>query len=78
MTPVDFAALPSSRNRQIHLVNVDVRDTHEDSEAAGSGYVLELVRAIDALEDLDDELDDCLEDFAAATGRAVLHSVEFV
>ncbi|RKP09400.1 RNA polymerase II subunit A C-terminal domain phosphatase SSU72 [Thamnocephalis sphaerospora] len=63
-------------NRPVHIVNVEIRDNHEDA-AVGGQQILDLANMIVAADDMDESMQDILEKFQQKYGDILLHSVSF-
>eukprot|EP00003_Mantamonas_plastica_P014819 TRINITY_DN25504_c0_g1_i1.p1 TRINITY_DN25504_c0_g1~~TRINITY_DN25504_c0_g1_i1.p1 ORF type:complete len:210 (+),score=66.59 TRINITY_DN25504_c0_g1_i1:28-630(+) len=60
----------------VHVVNMDVKDTHEEAEVSGQ-ILLKLVETLSKNEEWGDELEDILEDFGAQNDRTITHTTCF-
>ncbi|TPX71503.1 hypothetical protein SpCBS45565_g01086 [Spizellomyces sp. 'palustris'] len=72
----DLDNRPSELNRPVHLLNIEIKDNHEEA-AVGGQLILQLVNMIAQSKDRDAEMDMILDDFAARTNAQVLHTVSF-
>ncbi|KAJ9473924.1 RNA polymerase II subunit A C-terminal domain phosphatase SSU72 [Pseudozyma hubeiensis] len=63
-------------NRPVHVINVEIKDNHEEAVAAGKA-ILDLAEAIRAAEDVDEEMDGILERHQAKHPHAILHTVAY-
>lgn len=71
-----FSRVSPSLMRPVAVVNLDVRDSHEEA-AIAAPVALELCSMIDKAEEWEDELDSILEAFYQATGRRAIYNVCF-
>lgn len=67
---------PSDRISPIHIINVEIKDTNEDS-LVGATFILKLVDIIHGLEDKDDQIEECVDAFARNNSLALRYSVAF-
>lgn len=68
---------PSNFNRAVHVINTEIRDTHEDALVGGK-TILELVEALKGTKDLDDGIDNQIEIFSQRNPTvSLLHSISF-
>ncbi|KAJ3811916.1 Ssu72-domain-containing protein [Lentinula aff. lateritia] len=72
----DLLARGGDFNRPVHIVNVEIKDNHEEALLAGKA-ILDLATAIEAAEDIDEEFDRILEVQQTKHPHALLHAVAF-
>jgi Ssu72-like protein len=61
---------------KVHVVNVEIRDTNEDS-LVGAQHILEFVRMVSGLEDVDAMIETTINQFVRKTGCNLLYAVAF-
>ncbi len=69
--------MASRGTRPVHCINLDVKDNHEESQRSAD-VLWRLVERIEAMDDVDEGIQDAIDDFERETGRPVLHSVQFI
>ncbi|SPO28128.1 probable SSU72 - Nuclear zinc-finger motif containing protein [Ustilago trichophora] len=63
-------------NRPVHVINVEIKDNHEEAVAAGKA-ILDLANAIAGSQDIDTEMDGILERHQQTHPHAILHTVAY-
>ncbi|KAG9002828.1 RNA polymerase II subunit A C-terminal domain phosphatase [Tulasnella sp. JGI-2019a] len=63
-------------NRSVHVINVEIKDNHEEALIAGKA-ILDLANAIENADDLDGDMEKILKTQQENHPHAILHSVAF-
>lgn len=72
----DLFSRGAELNRPVHVINVEIKDNHEEAVAAGKA-ILDLAEAIRAANDLDEEIEPILERHQDKHPHAILHTVAY-
>ncbi|CAG8805441.1 19626_t:CDS:2, partial [Gigaspora rosea] len=66
------------RNRPAHVINIDIKDNHEDAMLGGRA-ILQLVQMIDneRITDLDEEMPNILEEWQKKYKYDILHCIAY-
>jgi len=63
-------------NRSVHVVNIEIKDNHEEAFIAGKA-MLDMAAAIEASSDIDEDIDKILETQQQNHPHSILHAVAF-
>ncbi|KAF8325161.1 Ssu72-like protein [Cantharellus anzutake] len=72
----DLLSKGGEENRPIHVINVEIKDTHEEAFKAGKA-IIELAQALEDANDIDEEIGDILETQQEKHPHPLLHAVAF-
>lgn len=63
-------------NRPVHIINMEIKDNHEEALIAGKAMI-DLATAIESAEDIDESIDTILEEQQEHHPHSLLHAVAF-
>lgn len=72
----DLLAKGGDSNRSVHVINVEIKDNHEEALIAGKA-ILDLATAIESTDDVDEDMEQILQGQQEKHPHAILHSVAF-
>ncbi|WFD42745.1 protein-serine/threonine phosphatase [Malassezia psittaci] len=72
----DLLSRRSEINRSVHVINIEIKDNHEEADIA-SRAILDLAKKIEAAQDIDEEMDNILEQQQQSFPYPLLHTVAY-
>ncbi|TCD70488.1 RNA polymerase II subunit A C-terminal domain phosphatase [Steccherinum ochraceum] len=72
----DLLSRGGDYNKSVHVINMEIRDNHEEAHIAGKAIV-ELAAAIEASRDIDEEMDDILTTHQEKHPHSLLHAIAY-
>ncbi|KAG8749119.1 RNA polymerase II subunit A C-terminal domain phosphatase [Serendipita sp. 396] len=72
----DLLSRGGDSNRSVHIINMEIKDNHEEALIAGRA-MLDLAAAISNAEDLDEEMDTIVQSQSTNHPHSLLHTVAF-
>lgn len=72
----DLLSKGGEMNRSVHVINIEIKDNHEEALVAGKA-ILELCTAIESANDIDDEIDRIIAAHMQKHPHEILHSVAY-
>jgi len=72
----DLLGRGSDLNRSVHIINMEIKDNHEEALIAGQA-MLDLAAAVSNAEDLDEEMDGIVQKQIMKHPHTLLHTVAF-
>ncbi|CAG8529151.1 10130_t:CDS:2 [Diversispora eburnea] len=74
----DLTDRGETRNRPVHVINIDIKDNHEDALLGGRA-ILQLVQMIDSerINDLEEEIQNVLQEWQGKYKYEILHCIAY-
>ncbi|VDB90008.1 unnamed protein product [Peniophora sp. CBMAI 1063] len=72
----DLLAKGSQFNRVVHVINIEIKDNHEEAAIAGRA-ILDLANAIEASEDVDEDMPGIIQAHQERHPHSLLHTIAF-